>query len=1034
MTADIIYFNGHVITMEPDMPSAEALAVLGENILHVGTDDETLALAGPETQLIDLGGRALLPGFIDVHNHILGFALAGRNPQLFGTTLEEAQQYMLRGGTTAMGDPGPGYDSIDEYLAFGQTGRVRTNLYPKYNTNCGEPWGETQYLDYPPILDPSAMVRITGVKFYADGGSCNLQAFSFELPEDLVSRRGLGDPRGDLFVSEEELTTAILGLQAAGYQAVVHALGDRAVETVLSSIENALGGQPNTYRHRIDHNSNIHPDDISRYGEIGVVAVIFGFAGTCRFEGSGGVHPRYGEAVTPMFLRGRSLLDANPGLHVGWHSDAPYVGIGPIPDLYWLVTRQGIGEDGVTVCQPPDWMTAEAITVEEALQIMTIGSAYAIFMEDKIGSLKPGKFADLIILSDNPLTVDPDSLIDLEVLMTMVGGQVEYCGAEDLCPAPPAVPTPTGAFAVAPTSTPTSPPPVPVSRMDVPYGPDERQRLDVFTKEDFKDAPIVVLVHGGGWRAGNKASQHRYVDFYNKLGFVVVTPNYRLVTEDGLNTFPTPINDVGCAVAWIKSNATDYGADGSTMFIGGHSAGAHIGAMLAYNSERNWLEDCGIQHEELVFKGFIGTSGRYDLADPSQERFVVGWLLRDVLGLEVCDEEECKWKDTDPGKWAEASPIVFVSPGDPPALLATGGDDCYLNVPDPTTGQCIANSVRMSVALDELGIYNELVVFPGYGHGGYQGLLYDGEEIVDFLENILGANDDAGAAAGAPPGVTLIERRECGDVLTCYDVVVVCQGLPPREVIIGARHLSGSKGAVVFVGGGYTTRFYGGSGAVDLHADGYETYQLAYQGDLGYFTGSIGAGLKNISCGTSELIKWIASELADNPNNIGAHGTSAGSMQLGYGLTLYGLGGILDVVVLAAGPIQSDLVSTCFTYAFPARGLVLDYAHDWVGNGDYCQNGSGPDWLIPILEADSIVSPDPVEVREYRYSRARVVFIEGEDDAGMAEVSRLFYDAITSEKTWIVLPGVGHVVSADPTGAEAILGELREGLVGFGLN
>ena len=90
--------------------------------------------------------------------------------------------------------------------------------------------------------------------------------------------------------------------------------------------------------------------------------------------------------------------------------------------------------------------------------------------------------------------------------------------------------------------------------------------------------------------------------------------------------------------------------------------------------------------------------------------------------------------------------------------------------------------------------------------------------------------------------------------------------------------------------------------------------------------------------------------------------------------------------------------------------------------------------MIPILEADSIVSPVPVEVREYRYSRARVVFIEGEDDAGMAEVSRLFYDAITTEKTWIVPPGVGHAVSADPTGAEAVLGELREGVSGAGTN
>jgi len=89
-------------------------------------------------------------------------------------------------------------------------------------------------------------------------------------------------------------------------------------------------------------------------------------------------------------------------------------------------------DDG-SLCEPPDWYLAEAITVEEALPLMTINGAYALFMEEKVGSLKTGKFADLIILSDKPLTVDPDAIIDLEVLMTMVGGGVEYCAQEDYC-------------------------------------------------------------------------------------------------------------------------------------------------------------------------------------------------------------------------------------------------------------------------------------------------------------------------------------------------------------------------------------------------------------------------------------------------------------------------------------------------------------------------------------------------------------------------------------------------------------------------
>ena len=91
---------------------------------------------------------------------------------------------------------------------------------------------------------------------------------------------------------------------------------------------------------------------------------------------------------------------------------------------------------GTTVCEAPDWLAEEVITVEEALRLMAIEAAYALSMEEKVGSLKPGRFADLIVLSANPITIDPDSLKDLEVLVTMVGGRVEHwaSGYEQLCP------------------------------------------------------------------------------------------------------------------------------------------------------------------------------------------------------------------------------------------------------------------------------------------------------------------------------------------------------------------------------------------------------------------------------------------------------------------------------------------------------------------------------------------------------------------------------------------------------------------------
>ena len=103
--------------------------------------------------------------------------------------------------------------------------------------------------------------------------------------------------------------------------------------------------------------------------------------------------------------------------------------------LWSLVTREQLLAGGAT-CEPHAWVAQNQITVEQALRMLTIEPAYAVSQENVLGSLVAGKFADIIILSDNPLTVDPDALKDLDVLMTMVGGKVENCqpGYEALCP------------------------------------------------------------------------------------------------------------------------------------------------------------------------------------------------------------------------------------------------------------------------------------------------------------------------------------------------------------------------------------------------------------------------------------------------------------------------------------------------------------------------------------------------------------------------------------------------------------------------
>jgi predicted amidohydrolase YtcJ len=414
----LIFHNGVVVTMDADVPGAQAVAIVDDRIMAVGSDEDILALAGPDTVTVDLQGHALLPGFVDAHTHI--FNDAGR----IETDLAGGQQLELERGVTTLADMFTLPDFLAQMQEFESSGalRIRTSLYLTAVDNCGGYTGDW-WREVPQTDVPGERLRIGGIKLFADGGSCGGIAFSYDHPFWGY---------GDLWRTQEEMDALVADIDAAGYQVAIHGLGDRAIEQILNTYENLLGGEPNTRRHRIEHNSTLRPDMIPRYSEIGVVPLIFGGYPACDPLGS---PPP--EAYQSWEWPWRALLDANPGLIVAWHSDTPWISpISPLQNLYSMTTSYEVYRDGVTVCDTPDWLRDQrALTVEEALPMMTINAAYALFREDEVGSITPGKFADVIVLSASPLDVAPEEIIDIEVWMTMIGGEVVYCmpGHEDVC-------------------------------------------------------------------------------------------------------------------------------------------------------------------------------------------------------------------------------------------------------------------------------------------------------------------------------------------------------------------------------------------------------------------------------------------------------------------------------------------------------------------------------------------------------------------------------------------------------------------------
>jgi hypothetical protein len=327
---------------------------------------------------------------------------------------------------TDMGMDQPTYDLIRGYAETGAL-RLRLNAYLGYTTNCGDLLGDW-WKAYSPNAQVAHHFTIRGIKIFTDGGSCKVPAVSVPYPSGSL---------GDLFFAQDQLDAIIAAVQGAGFQAAVHALGDRAVEETQNAIAAALNGQPNMYRHRIEHNGVVRPDLMGRYSQIGIVPVIFGAYSTCSRTG-GGHDFKY--LLPDQYLTWewpwRSLLDANPGLPIAWHVDyGPLHFLNPLYILWGFVTRNEVAPDG-SICEAPAGFKQGAIRVDEALPIMTINSAYALLMEREVGSLEPGKLADLIILSEDPLQAKTDGLKDITVLMTMIGGKVEYCasGSASLCP------------------------------------------------------------------------------------------------------------------------------------------------------------------------------------------------------------------------------------------------------------------------------------------------------------------------------------------------------------------------------------------------------------------------------------------------------------------------------------------------------------------------------------------------------------------------------------------------------------------------
>ena len=543
--ADTILLGGVVASMDSEVVGATAVALLDYRIAAVGSDDEIRLWAGDETQVIELGGRLLVPGLIEGHGHFMSFGRAqqiidlndiqnwqqavgrvavavdtaeagewifGRgwhqekwdrlpsdavegvplnrtlsrispnNPVLLGHASGHAafandaalaaagitdstpnpqggtivrdsagratgllretaqqlvakaaeddrsrrplteqraelrEQVLLAGeqalahGITSFHDAGASFATIDFLKEMEAAGELPIRLNVMVRGESNEELAAKLPV-YRMEAEENDFLTVRSIKRQVDGALGAHGAWLLAPYTDLPETDGL------VLESVEEIEeTARLAIMH-GYQLNTHAIGDRANREILDLYERAFDNAEvdgKTLRWRIEHAQHIDPVDVPRFGELGVIAA---FQGIHSASDGPWIPSRLGDERTARTsYPWRDLIDSGALLANG--TDVPVEPIDPVASLYATVSRR--------TSQGGMFFPEQALTREEALASYTINNATAAFEENVKGSITPGKWADLVVLSRDFFAVPEADIPDIQIDITIVGGQIRY--------------------------------------------------------------------------------------------------------------------------------------------------------------------------------------------------------------------------------------------------------------------------------------------------------------------------------------------------------------------------------------------------------------------------------------------------------------------------------------------------------------------------------------------------------------------------------------------------------------------------------
>jgi hypothetical protein len=533
--ADLIIRNAHIWTVDTARPQAQAVAVLGDKIVAVGSDKEVARWRGAHTRQIDAKGKLVLPGFNDAHVHfadggnslfevelkdakspaefaqriaqharslpagdwVLGgnwddqaftnkelptkemidadtpdrpvfvmrydghmgvvnakvLKLAGidrHTPDVAGgeivrdkdgnptgllkdaaldlvskvmpsankekrlRTLRAGLRHAAQVGVTSVQDMNPVYEDMAVYALLAENGELTTRIYAAPMLFDGADQTNVQTKLGLRRAFGSSYYRIGAVKAYADGSLGSTTAFFYQPYADAPQTRGLLAAEMQPL---QEMRQRMIAADKAGLQLCVHAIGDEAIATILDLFEDVVKvNGPRERRFRIEHAQHMAEKDFDRFAKLGVIASVQAYH---AIDDGRFVNQRIGHERGSRTYAFKSFLQHRVPLAMG--TDWTVAPLDPMSTIYAAVTRATLDDK-----HPEGWFPEQKLTVTEAVQAYTMGSAYAEFQEQVKGSITVGKLADMVILSQDIFKIKPETIKDVKVEKTIVGGKLVF--------------------------------------------------------------------------------------------------------------------------------------------------------------------------------------------------------------------------------------------------------------------------------------------------------------------------------------------------------------------------------------------------------------------------------------------------------------------------------------------------------------------------------------------------------------------------------------------------------------------------------